>query len=1514
MITSLGNYNDFYNPFFIDTYLKKEVESAVRNLLDHEDDPVQQVKELSTAFRKVKGQIHDHLGNSSDLQEWHERLSGALGYIYNPQEETWLLDDEVEIPIFYSHRTEDERRFLVVLTGPYVKKSDQLLETPWLPKANSQETLTLEQCLGGLFREQQRPRFVVVLCGRFVCLFDYEKWADRRFLAVDLDTLYGPLAREEAIVLVGLFHRQILTGSVRDGLHDDLEKQSRQHATGITDDLKQRAREAVEMLGQEFVRHQQETHQKYLNKPDLERQLTTECLRYVYRLLFLLYVEARDRDLRMVAMNSEEYRTAYSLEAIRDLAENQNLVTEEAQNGTFFQQSLDQLFRLINEGEPPQLQEQMALIFDEKPLAAGFTLRGLRSELFDPSSTPLLSSIKIRNIVLQKIIIRLSIAEGKGGKRRISYSALTTNHLGEIYEGLLSYSGFFAPEVLYEVCRAKDQGKPNVQTYFIPEAKIAEYKLTEDEFVYNITEDGEKVKKRYDRGTFIFRLRGRERADSASYYTPSELTETTVKYTLKEILPKLSADEVLKLKVLEPAMGSGAFLNAGISALAEAYLTKKEEELGQKVPEDQRTFELARVRAYITAKNAYGVDKNQLASELAGVSLWLNTLHAGQAGPWYEARLATGNSLIGARRAVYGEELLRKGGWEKQPPERERMGLENGEKVYHFLLPDPGMCNYDKDKAVKEMCKEELATIKEWKRNLPKKIEAKMFKRLATLSQKIDQLWEKAIIDRQELLRSVDDHLTVWPTPHTEDRPNEYNIQERRAKLKEMTEGNHKAYHVVKLIQDIWCALWFWPINKADQLPTFEQWISAVEELVKVIGTTSKGIAGVVDQFPWLKIVLQVVEQERFHHWELVFGEVFKENGGFDVILGNPPWVSIEWKETDILSEYDPLIFLRKESASKVAEKRTYLLDKYNLRNPYLELYITRISTQSFITSTGLYNELENSKPNLYKSFICRAWGMGSNDAVIGFIHPDSVYDETKGKRLRKAIYPRLLFHFHFINEMKLFKDIDHHNGFSINVYRSKPKSIVSFLHLGNLYLPKTIDECFIHSGKGTVPGLKTDDNDWETRGHRHRIVKITEEELSLFKLLYGEEEESSLEQQLPVVHSIEVLNILKNLSRIKESIGTKNCYLGRTVCWDETAAVKKTKTIKRYTQFPKSIEYLILNGPHIYVGNPLYQTPNEKCSHNLDYSSLNLAELPNDYLPRSNYLPQVNLDEYRKRTPKFNDKSLLDFYRLVYRKMASLTGERTFIPAIIAPNVAHVDGLVSVVIDDLKQLVLYSGITFSIVSDFFIRITGRANIHKEIEKIPLPNILELNKFIIARALRLNCLTIYYKDLWEQLYDSSFNQDGFVKQDPRLKSWSHLTPTWNREVALRTDYERRQALVELDALVALAYGLTEEELLTIYRVHFPVLQNYEKNERFYDAMGRLVPKDVVKAYQLEYQIQQGLAAKPRGQAYDKHLELLAMDYPLFNPGTEEPFDRCDREKDLSEAYRAFSRMLQEATA
>jgi len=189
------------------------------------------------------------------------------------------------------------------------------------------------------------------------------------------------------------------------------------------------------------------------------------------------------------------------------------------------------------------------------------------------------------------------------------------------------------------------------------------------------------------------------------------------------------------------------------------------------------------------------------------------------------------------------------------------------------------------------------------------------------------------------------------------------------------------------------------------------------------------------------------------------------------------------------------------------------------------------------------------------------------------------------------------------------------------------------------------------------------------------------------------------------------------------------------------------------------------------------------------------------------------------------------------------------------------------------------------------------------------------------RALTLNCLTTHYADLWSECWDEPFRQQRWAKQDPRLPNafFTNLTPTWQRDCALRSDYARRQALVEIDVLVAQALKLTLDELITIYRVQFPVMQQYER-DTWYDRNGRIVftaSKGLVGV---------GFPRKGSGRGANKIAgweEIADMTSGTVSrtiiddtlPGGpvertityEAPFDLCDRVKDYRVAWEFFEK-------
>jgi len=285
--------------------------------------------------------------------------------------------------------------------------------------------------------------------------------------------------------------------------------------------------------------------------------------------------------------------------------------------------------------------------------------------------------------------------------------------------------------------------------------------------------------------------------------------------------------------------------------------------------------------------------------------------------------------------------------------------------------------------------------------------------------------------------------------------------------------GSVSDYFRLKTILDLWCSLWFWSLDKTETLPAWKDFEAFVRVLARGdfddeeqmeldfgvdFRKTAEGVAlekefkrnptlaNLYKLFPFAKVSQQIAERQHFLHWELEFAPVFKNRGGFDLIIGNPPWVKVQWKEAGILSEYDPHIAVRDISASDIGKLgyRDRVFANTNAVTSYLQESAETIGTKSFLNAAANYPTLVGVQTNLFKFFLPLAFRLINQNGVTGYLHPEGIYDDPAGGVLREDVYPRLRIHAQFRNELLLFEEIGHPIIYGLNVY-GKPQHEVGF-------------------------------------------------------------------------------------------------------------------------------------------------------------------------------------------------------------------------------------------------------------------------------------------------------------------------------------------------------------------------------------------------------------------------------------------------------------------------------------
>ncbi|MFA8451904.1 MAG: Eco57I restriction-modification methylase domain-containing protein [Bacteroidales bacterium] len=1620
MIKFIHNEGDYFSSnYFDENFLKKVIDKTgyATDDIKHFQKKISGLKDKYFRYKQTilegKLRIKDKI---TETHHFHSLVLNALGYNGDHPEyqDLYPVDEKCVLPVRHLLKRGKQPHLMIMEMQPLVREGDDepdgLFEQQYSVEDDEVQhppqkyhrsqwenvfkvdgdvrisPMVINKAVSQLFLldSHRRPKYILLCAGNIYYLLEQEKWFRGSYLMFDIESLFdeATIKKEYYSLFYFLLAKETLAPKSEIVLMEQLDEDSHKSAYEVTQDLKEGVIHAVEDIANEAVYCLKQ------NGSDLSEInadiLKNECLNYVYRLLFLFYAESRD-DLDILPANDSVYQHGYSLEMLRDL-EQTPLNTPSSQNGFFFHESLNRLFSLLSHGYR-----------ENDNLNRSFKVRHLDSPLFNDENLEILPKVKLRNIIWQDVICQLSLSRKVRGKTRgrISYANLGINQLGSVYESLLAFRGFFAESDYIEVHRkrkVKETSKQVVNadgSYLVPRSRLSEENekgeapFSMDE-VYHEDNDEMRI---IPKGTFIYRLSGRDRQKSASYYTPEVLTQCTVKYTLKPILEKLDkgklkALDLLELKLLEPAMGAAAFHNEVINQLAEAYLQYRQIELKQKVAPQRCGFETQKVKTYIALNNVYGVDLNPTAIELGKLSLWLNVIHKDMQTPFFGYRLGTGNAVVGAWLKVFKRKdfiieypttgtatqrrkPIKKEWWKVAPKHIKYKNTQlkrKEDEIYHFLLPDMGMVPSSKIKLLSKEHPKAAKAVNDWRKSFCEPINSDEYNTLQVLSTAIDALLE----EHYKFQRQVNSETRIKEnffgaydeSGQTSFRAKSYDEKEKLAASRLNTNA---PYYKLKFIMDYWCSLWFWDVRDSEELPSRTDWYTDIANILNIDlielkeeynkedeqGTPlvddkieqgnlfnkaskltlknykkdsqqfqNKLVTAVQQKKPSLfanersKLILKYANTYKFFHYQLEFIEVFKERGGFDVAVGNPPWLKITFEEKGLMSERFPELEIRKTTAPQVRKLQEMFLSNIEQKEAYFAEYIETEASSKFMNAAQNYPLLVGQQNNLYKCILENGLNWISEFGFLGLVQPDDIYYESNGYKLRQELYTKLRYYFQFQNSLLLFSEVGHKKTYSVNIYSGK-KSEPLFYIINSLLHPSTIDGCFIENSNKQVLGLRIKDNDgeykWNLSPNSERLNLFSPYELMVLSDIFKNEEKWD-GTKLISIYSREILTVIKKLSEFPRSIKDYNVKIEE--CWHETNDVNNG-VIKRETKEPEINEYeLIYSGPHFYVANPISKTPREVCKEKAHFDTLVPLFMDDSYSPRTNYIPNEDLITFKQRIKGVGGENWLDSFRIGFSKMLNPHMERTLQPAIIPPKVSHINGVTSLMIESELLLIELSAICSSTVLDFYLKTLGISNLYEvTLKTIPLG--IE-QKYIIqlfVRTLQLNCLNKYYAPFWERNWQDEYKQDNWSKLDNRLKPFNKLTKEWKWETPLRNFYERRQALVEIDVITAMALGLTLEELILIYNVQFPVLQQNE-DDTWYDTNGNIVftCSKGLTGVGVDRPVWESIRKLKAGETYEHTIEKSEL-YHGKKVTYYAPFDRCDRIEDYKIAWKHFEKVF-----
>jgi len=492
-----------------------------------------------------------------------------------------------------------------------------------------------------------------------------------------------------------------------------------------------------------------------------------------------------------------------------------------------------------------------------------------------------------------------------------------------------------------------------------------------------------------DEGTFLLKVAsGHERKTTASYYTPPMLVQELLNSALEPVLEEAARKPdpekaILELKICDPAAGSGHFLIAAAHRIARKLAAVR---TGEDEPPPEA---LRHALRDVISHCIYGVDLNEMAVELCKVGLWLESLEPGRPLSFLDHRIQCGNSLLGATPA-----LLKKG-----IPDEAFTPIEGDDKKY---------CQEYKKRNKQERQTQQTNFL--YHEEMP-------WNRLGDLA--------SALVD----IDAIDDQ-----TPE--------GVARKQEKWEALVKSQGYEYNYLRA--DAWCAAFVWrkiPESRGGlPYPITEEAFHSLEKNPFSVPQ-------------WMKQeIKRLRKQYKFFHWHLAFPDVFRVpgkgeqadnphtgwSGGFDVVLGNPPWERIKLQEKEWFAERHPAIAnapnasVRKKMIEELKETDP------DLFNQFLEAKRQAEGESILIRHTGRYPLCGRGDVNTYAVFAELNRHLINRSGAVGCIVPSGIATDDTTKYffqdlMEKGILASL---YDFENRKKIFPAIDSRMKFCLLTLR----------------------------------------------------------------------------------------------------------------------------------------------------------------------------------------------------------------------------------------------------------------------------------------------------------------------------------------------------------------------------------------------------------------------------------------------------------------------------------------------